>query len=203
MENKKSQIGTTLTWFTAFIIIFFIIILFVSASVIIAGQKKISTIELIKYDSGSLESQRSLTSFLATPIKIDDKEEKIKDLVLESLNPYLETKDLIKDSGDLNNLVSIKQNLGKEFFEANSVELKDDILFKKSQEILSSFCSEYMLRIPQGIILSGTNNFLSDLELENSEWEAVLISDWTPWAEIQLPYKDKMVKIKFRELKKC
>lgn len=44
LKNKKAQIGTTITWFPAFIIIFSIMVLFVGASISIAGQKKLASI---------------------------------------------------------------------------------------------------------------------------------------------------------------
>jgi hypothetical protein len=209
MINKKSQISTTLTWFVGIIIIFFIIILFITASIVLAGQKKVSNIKVLgisgeedRYSFESLRVQRSLSSFLNSQVRISDTPKEIEDLILESLDPYLKV-DSINSLQDMNNLANVRAQLGKEFFSANQLELKDEILFKKSQEVLNNFCSEYMLRVPQGIVFSGKTDFVLDSEFESSGWKEILISDWTPWAEIQLPYKDKMIKIKFKELKQC
>lgn len=224
MVNKKSQIAATLNWFIAFIIIFFIILLFISASIIIAGKKEMptigvggDTIGVVKYGFEDLEAQRSLISFLETPIKIDDKKMKIKNLILISLDPYIEDetgiyferfklwdKSIMKKlEGDINKLSTIRPQISQEFFIKNQVKLKDETLFEKSQEILPFSCSEYMLSIPQGVILLGRTDFALNEEFETSAWKEILISKWTPWAEIQLPYKRQIIKIKFRELKKC
>lgn len=63
MKTRKAQISATITWFVAFLIIFFIIMIFLFFTLIASRNKDID-IETVKYNSESLESQRFLTSFL-------------------------------------------------------------------------------------------------------------------------------------------
>lgn len=69
--NKKAQIGTTLTWFTAFIIIFFIMVLFVSVTFGFSLQKKIfdrGNKADINSGIGSSESTRILLNLINYPV---------------------------------------------------------------------------------------------------------------------------------------
>lgn len=100
IQNKRSQIGTTLTWFTAFIVIFFIIVIFLSAAVYSSGRKKVSTgwdeITLKEY-SGNLEMQRSLFDILNSKIEFDGKSGKVKD-ILRDIDMYALSLDSNKKS---------------------------------------------------------------------------------------------------------
>jgi hypothetical protein len=223
MKNKKAQIPTTLTWFVAFIIIFFIIILFISASIIIAGKKEMSVlgmgseIDVVQYGFEDLESQRSLISFLETPIEIDNKKEKIKDLILSSLDSYIEDetgvyferfkiwdKSIMKKlEGDLNKLDALRPQISREFFVKNQASLKDDLVLTTSASILNEFCEDYMLKIPQGIIKKGEKDFLPENNFETLNWKEILLKNWSPRSEIKIPYKNQFIKIKYRQLKKC
>lgn len=70
---RRGQIATTLTWVAGFLIIFFIMLLFVSASALLAGKKFIPVIgegrNVIEIERGlgSLENQRRLVGLLNTP----------------------------------------------------------------------------------------------------------------------------------------
>ena len=90
IKNKKSQIGTTLTWFIAFIIIFFIIVIFLSAAIFSSGRKYASTgwdeITLKEY-SGNLEMQRTLFNILNSRIEFDGKQARVKD-ILRDIDVY-------------------------------------------------------------------------------------------------------------------
>jgi len=57
--SKKAQIGATLTWFAAFVIVFFIMILFVFFCAVLAGEKKIGSVMSFDTlaDKGSLNIQ--------------------------------------------------------------------------------------------------------------------------------------------------
>jgi len=70
MMKRKAQIYATLTWFVAFLIIFFIMIIFLFFTIVTSINKDID-IEKVKYNSENLESQRFLVSFLNQ--KIEDK----------------------------------------------------------------------------------------------------------------------------------
>ncbi|VVB78627.1 Uncharacterised protein [uncultured archaeon] len=117
LRSNKSQTGTTLTWFVAFILIFFIMVIFLSATIISSGKKYVSTgsdvISLQEY-SGNLNMQRNLFNILNSKIEFNGKEGKVKE-VLRNINMYnldsnlksdLKTKikkitdDLLRDSLD-------------------------------------------------------------------------------------------------------
>lgn len=85
LNSKKAQIATTLTWIVAFVIIFFIMFLFVSATAFLSGKKFLSRERNIIDIDGeqNLEnrhSQRILIRILNTPI---DEKKTTKDLIFE------------------------------------------------------------------------------------------------------------------------
>ncbi len=85
IKNREAQIGTTLTWFAAFFLIFFIIVLFLSASVLTSERKSVTkgfdTISLQEY-TGNLEMQRNLFNIFNIKIEIDGKEARFKDVLV-------------------------------------------------------------------------------------------------------------------------
>jgi len=89
--NKKSQIGTTMTWLVAFIIIFFVIVIFLVFTIIFAGKKVVSfdkdkvELEDLNID---LENQNSLIYFLNQEINFKGENKKIKKFVSEI--PFLD-----------------------------------------------------------------------------------------------------------------
>jgi hypothetical protein len=88
--NRKGQIGSTLTWFVGFLVIFFVIGLFLAATTLFSLKKKIVSgsdeIELEKHLSNAKE-QRVLLSVINSNINFSDKEIKIKD-VLTNIDVY-------------------------------------------------------------------------------------------------------------------
>ncbi len=100
--NKKSQIGSTLTWFTATVIIFFIMVLFLTASILVSGVKKVVSgwddVKLEQFN-GNLESQRVLFNLLDSSFQIDNVTMKVKDwLVLDLYNLEESKKSLIREN---------------------------------------------------------------------------------------------------------
>ncbi|MFA5723625.1 MAG: hypothetical protein WC979_05185 [Candidatus Pacearchaeota archaeon] len=85
--NKKSQIGTTLTWFAGFLVVFFVLGLFLVATTLFSVKKKIVSgsdeIELEKHLSDAKE-QRILFSLLNSNINLSDNEVRVKDVLRES-----------------------------------------------------------------------------------------------------------------------
>ena len=92
--NNKAQIGTTLTWFAAFLIIFFIMLLFFSITAVLVAKKhlmsfvpwigtKKNSIEF-KVDSGNLEIQGNMINLLKTSAKFNEKEISLYDLIYSS-----------------------------------------------------------------------------------------------------------------------
>ncbi len=85
LKSRKAQVGRTLTWIFAFILIFFIMLLFTSATAFLSGKKFLSREwNIISLDEGqdveSLDSQKILMRILNTPV---DEEKTIKDLIFE------------------------------------------------------------------------------------------------------------------------
>jgi hypothetical protein len=90
MKNKKAQgkIGKTLTWFTGFIIISFVLVLLVTGSSILAGERGVEgvrdKINLHKYEFDELRSQRFLISFLNKDVEFKKEIMSVRDLIIES-----------------------------------------------------------------------------------------------------------------------
>lgn len=69
--DKKGQIGATLTWVVAFLVIFFIMLLFVIGAGALSTRKTLSDIVVEKYTDKSprkLEVQRRMITFLNIPM---------------------------------------------------------------------------------------------------------------------------------------
>ena len=82
MKSKKSQLGAILTWFIAFLIIFFIMIIFISGTILISARKKITvgSDEInIEEQRGRLETQRH--AFRLLDSKVDDV--RVSDYILD------------------------------------------------------------------------------------------------------------------------
>ena len=74
LNKKKAQIGSTITWIGAFLIIFFILLLFLSASVVVSKTKKVLGANY-KLSAETIEQEplmqsRMLISLLNSPITI-------------------------------------------------------------------------------------------------------------------------------------
>ena len=78
-KNKKASIGTTLTWIAAFLIIFFIMTLFLVATMFISGGKDVD-VSAQTYAS-NLKSQRVLFNLLDSRVSYENKEMTIKELI--------------------------------------------------------------------------------------------------------------------------
>jgi len=130
--SRRSQIASGISWFVAFIIIFFIMFLFVSASLVIFKAKKISVVEIVAkelgiigfsgvdYERGNLIETESLIAILNT--KIGD--------CFWLRNPSLEG-DRWKDAVQKYNFKDISYiDLTRIFIEANpSYDISGDYLF--------------------------------------------------------------------------
>lgn len=75
MKNKNAAIGATMTWVVATIILLFVIIIFVYASLVISKGKKAENIHISPY----IESEQMLLALLET--KINGK--LVKDYIIE------------------------------------------------------------------------------------------------------------------------
>jgi len=105
-RNKRAQISSTLTWFFAFLVIFFIIFLFLVATLLLAGKNAVTRKNVVSvdgYTTGSIESQRAFIAFLDKPVGFGSEIIKIKDLIA---------------SGDEAKLVKYKE-LAEQFMKEN------------------------------------------------------------------------------------
>ncbi|MBS3079324.1 hypothetical protein J4218_04335 [Candidatus Pacearchaeota archaeon] len=99
--NKKSQVASTLTWFTSTLIIFFIMVLFLSACVFDSQAKKVSSgwddVKLEGFN-GNLRSQRVLSNLLNTNFELDGKNKTLNEwLVLDLYNMDPGTKAVLRE----------------------------------------------------------------------------------------------------------
>jgi hypothetical protein len=218
-NSKRSQIGTTLTWFFGFIIIFVIMVIFITSTSVLAVKKTVNSKDLSieGFNVENLRVERNLINFLNSPVEIDGKIQKTSSVLLSSLDSYLEDESgiyfaswkladksvLKKLNGDINNLGNIRESLSEEFFASSNARIKDEIIFNRTKSSLGNFCSEYMLIIPQGVVMKDLENFASVRNYEGSSWKEFFIGKWTEPIEIIFPYKNQIVKIKYRELKEC
>ncbi|MBU2562618.1 MAG: hypothetical protein KKF68_03085 [Nanoarchaeota archaeon] len=110
--DKAGQVGLTITWITAFIVIFVIMLIFISMSFSLIGNKRLSGeknfIEISeRKDSGALDNQRKLFFLLGS---ITESKETIKDLIFKW---KLSDDELIKEEVEIE-ITSILENLKKD-----------------------------------------------------------------------------------------
>jgi len=84
--NNKSQIATTLTWFVGFIIVFFIIVIFLSGTAVLSARKIVTygndEIKIGTYE-GDFRSQEILIGLLNSNINFSGKEVFLKNILSE------------------------------------------------------------------------------------------------------------------------
>jgi len=116
--NRKGEIGSTLTWFAGFLVIFFVLGLFLAATTLFSIKKKIISgsdeIELEKHLSDAKE-QRILFSLLNSKINLSDKEVRIKEVLRENDMSSLDASKKIELKEKIEN--KIKEILTEEFGE--------------------------------------------------------------------------------------
>lgn len=81
LKSKRSQIGSTITWFVGFLIIFFVMILFLSATIILSGLRGGSKNTPEEYSYQAIELQRDLIKSLNTPVEFQGEKISIKELI--------------------------------------------------------------------------------------------------------------------------
>lgn len=92
--NKKSQVGMTMTWVVAFIVIFFILILFLAIVSGLAAKRNVPLISLFYDTSSSLEiskeahddisANKELTRFLESPVQYNGEPRTMKEFLILS-----------------------------------------------------------------------------------------------------------------------
>lgn len=231
---KKSQIAAGLSWFIGFIIIFFILVMFSSFSIYLKSEKIVTgeenKISLGQTDVDFIRSEM-LIAILDTPI--NDKEKTIRDILLESVDPYLEYERRINgktpleqlkhislgdDINDLyrglpgyphSNELIVNMNTFYDNREGKEAKEKERVLRKEIKKVLGKVCEDYLVKIPQGFISENTKGFISEnTQGFSTKWYDIkdnkqLRDRWKPWVEIEIPYKGHEIRIKYTMLKKC
>jgi len=82
-NRKRSQVGITITWFVAFIVIFTILLIFVGIVATIASQKGVGKNEISSIESGfnKINRQRELVSFLNYPVEFKNEKMNFEELI--------------------------------------------------------------------------------------------------------------------------
>jgi hypothetical protein len=129
--NKRAQIASTLVWFTATIIIFFVMVLFLTSSIVYSGTKKVTVgwdeVKLEKIN-GTTDSQIFLFYLLNKDIEIEQQKLKLKDwLVMDLYNMENSKKAVLKQYISDDVIKMVKENNLNEcyFFQAVSGLEKD------------------------------------------------------------------------------
>lgn len=222
--GKKAQVGATLTWFVAFMIIIFIVIVFFAAVGYLSSTKgtfKVIPGEKVKSD---LNAQKRLLDILEMPVEVSiqgvDKIISVNDAIVLSLEPFITEEILSKVDGDVNKIYNsgyFESILASQLNEAKAKENEGAINdIKNSEEILRAIktkidspCRKYFLILPHGAIFK-----LSDVAEENNinlGRNKVLSPDASgaehSKAEVVIPYKkgDKNynLEIKYQESEAC
>ena len=103
---KKAQIGATLSWFVATLIIFFIIVLFLSASIIFSSKKIVSGGDKINLEkkANELTSFEVLLGFLDKKIIFDNEKTNIKNILVKGLDQEKRTNVKEKLKGEMDKI---------------------------------------------------------------------------------------------------
>lgn len=103
ITNKKGQIAETLTWVAAFLVIFFVMLIFIGGAAVLSGNKKVTSASLITiggkndnlggergiptgYDAGDLDLQRELGTFLRMSVNAGGDKVEIWNLISNAGN---------------------------------------------------------------------------------------------------------------------
>jgi len=215
-KNKNAQIGATITWFVAFLVILFIMILFIFFASLAGGKKILSfasfkqrgVIVGLKGLSEDADTINSLESVMKSKINIDGKEELFFYAILESLEPLISSQKILKDylSGDINNLglmlravkgTHTSQVIATEVLLAEGYdENKEKKLKPALEKELDRICDKYYFEIPN-LIIDKSGGWVSSVSSE------VLLEDYTSEIILNAYYKGNIIKIKYRQLKTC
>lgn len=198
INKKGSSIGAGMAWIVATFIIIFIMIIFIALTALSQGKSlfglKGNELRVDSEFNSNLILSENIFSYLNYKNSNGDN---IKDLLFKSLDNYLNNEGIKKDITNINDLTNFLSDNEVQFI----LKEDNDKLFQTSQEFLDQGCSDYMLKIPQGVIKKGFENFVSE-EGMNLQVED-FIADWTGWQKFKIPYEGHFIEIKYRQLRKC
>ena len=221
-ENKKAQIGATITWVAGFFIVFFIIFLFIGFTLFMAGGKKLffkSDKAGIEAENGNLVATKEFYSFLNTNTKFDGKALKIYNLILGLLESYVDRNyypdglNLLEGGNieDINDLHSSNKfddlkKLSKLTYEnknpGKSYEENEREILKRIKETFNSPCQEYFyIKFPLGYIYKEPGSeaiIASEKYLKQRGWvkdeELVYLSKT---ASFIIPFNGYLIKLNY------
>jgi len=220
-KNKRAGVlGTTLTWFVGVLIVFFIIMVFIVATTVLAGVKKVSFegegIILEESSSEVLEIQRKLVNVLNNEIEFNGEKQEVLDAVFSSLDVYFDTESEILGVGSLiekygvdnyNDISRVDRvDMIQDGFDGDVIAEIGKVnqnFGNELKEILKLHCDEFFLSIPQGVITE--KGFQSPLVLDENVFydsEEMLVS-WTQILIYDFVYRGQVFKIKYRVLREC
>lgn len=216
--NKKALEDSLFTWIAAFLVIVFIMIVYFVFVLFLFGEEKLTgDVDIIFEESKTeLDLNLKFLSLLSSKIIVDGKDEKVIDVIKNSLDPYFEIKN---DEGEsfvekvgLNTLSEDQKTLNNRMFAFglneeewnNFLMIGSDFEDNKVKEIikeLDKFCNVdrwdgYFLEVPQGII---TKNGLRNKGIFTEE----NIFDYTTPIIHKTNYRGENIEIKFRVWRGC
>lgn len=167
-KSKRSQIGSTLSWFVGFLVIFFVMFLFIASTLILSEMREIKIKKTI-YSPEALESQRVLFNFLGTKTIYNGQEIAVKELIKKwATGTEEDSEKLIKQ--DFENLVKDKDFacfIFRAEFKDKKVEVMDLSKYRKDIPELSGYGKRARDLTNQATFLrKGSNLFL--ISQENS-----------------------------------
>ncbi len=224
-KNKKAQIGSTLVWVVAtFIILFIMIIYLFGVGLLTAKSALVNTVKKItgffSKDQISVIDQGTIQSFFAfmnTKVNYNDKEIKVKELLIISASNYNSIKDskgnglidkygiktLDEPSDTLKNkmlLQDFNENDWKKYvdYENDDQNKMSPILVKE----LTSYCGEFYFSIPQGIVTNSGLKIRSTIgDVFSNSWPRS--DEFIPTISYPIIIGNSNYEIKFRMLKTC
>tara|TARA_Y100000310_G_scaffold138173_1_gene137064 strand:- start:648 stop:1298 length:651 start_codon:yes stop_codon:yes gene_type:complete len=212
--NKKAATGATITWVVALIIIAFILFIFILATLVITKDKKtIRVSKEVEYLQDDTVLTEKLIFYLNFPAGFD-REELLIDKIFENIDIYLDyekdgksffgEEEFIQefDLYEIKTWKRAREFYGDDFFTNINFLQKELDLILAIQNVLSPSCEDYIFKIPQGAIRGNVIFGATFVQ----EWEAMKEMgdlEWTDWVMIKIPYKEQIIKIKYRQLKKC
>jgi len=188
LNNKKSQIGATITWIVAVIVILFIMVIYVLVTMGIAAAKGASKDSVQKSASENVILTEELMSIVNAPI---GNNEILTDEIKSSLDYYIGNELIMKAvGGNINNLTRIKDSLSQELLV--NTKASDEKLKTDAEKILDSICGSYIFQTP---------NLKIDKSKTNSQ--EILGAGFTEETTLSVPYKDQIIEIKYQRAKNC
>ena len=149
MMNNRAQVGATITWVVAFIIIFFIMALFISATMVISARKRVSygSSEIdLGIQVSEIDFQRGLDILFNYLYLVGDEKLDFNELIIFSVNKYGDRTDAFSSGGHnvREGYDELKQGV-RELFEISDIYWDIKIYDKQGYDN------------PEGGIVSATN----------------------------------------------